>query len=95
MALGQFLTVIFSTLMCFLGGRHIAIFIGISMLTAFATALYSGFGMSYIMYLYGGIPAICNFLACFFNQFFYKIDDKEAALYSRENRERETAGAAT
>jgi Na+/melibiose symporter-like transporter len=47
------------------------------------------------MYLYGGIPAVCNLLACLLNGFFYKIDDKEAALYSRENREREAAAAAT
>jgi Na+/melibiose symporter-like transporter len=155
MVLGQFLTVISSVIMCLLGGRHIAIFIGLGMFTAFASALYSGFGMGYIvdvgeygywktgidnrtvtmslvnvpikiatfiggsiglfglaiigyepgmevtqsftrnfMYLYGGIPAICNLLACLLNGFFYKIDDKEAALYSRENREREAARAA-
>jgi Na+/melibiose symporter-like transporter len=47
------------------------------------------------MYLYGGIPAICNLLACLLNGFCYKIDDKEAALYSKENREREAAAAAT
>jgi Na+/melibiose symporter-like transporter len=46
------------------------------------------------MYLYGGIPAICNLLAGLLNGFFYKIDDKEAALYSKENREREAARAA-
>ena len=45
------------------------------------------------MYLYGGIPAICNFLACLLNGFFYKIDDREAALYAKENREREAAKA--
>ncbi|MDR3123057.1 MAG: MFS transporter [Treponema sp.] len=45
------------------------------------------------MCLYGGIPAICNLLACLVNGFFYKIDDKEAALYSKENREREAARA--
>jgi GPH family glycoside/pentoside/hexuronide:cation symporter len=155
MVLAQFLTVLSSVAMCFLGGRHIAIFIGINMFTAFCTALYSGFGMSYIidvgeygywktgidnrtvtvslvnvpikiatfiggsvslyglaiigykpgmevtssftsnfMYLYGGIPAICNLLACLLNGFFYKIDDKEAALYARENREREAAKSA-
>jgi Na+/melibiose symporter-like transporter len=155
MVLGQFLTVVSSVIMCLLGGRHIAIFIGLGMFTAFASALYSGFGMGYIvdvgeygywktgidnrtvtmslvnvpikiatfiggsiglfglaiigyqpgmevtegftrnfMLLYGGIPAICNLLACLINGFFYKIDDKEAALYSRENREREAARAA-
>jgi Na+/melibiose symporter-like transporter len=46
------------------------------------------------MWLFGGIPAICNLLAGLLNGFFYKIDDKEAALYSRENREREAARAA-
>jgi Na+/melibiose symporter-like transporter len=156
MVLGQFLTVVASVLMCFFGGFHIAVFIALNMFTAFATALYSGFGMSYIidvgeygywktgidnrmvtmslvnvpikiamfiggsvalyglafigykpgmevtsaftgkfMYLYGGLPAICNLLACLLNGFFYKIDDKEAALYSKENREREAAKAAT
>jgi Na+/melibiose symporter-like transporter len=152
MVLGQFLTVCSSTLMCFLGARHIAVFIALNMFTGFASAIYSGFGMGYIidvgeygywktgidnrtvtmslvnvpikiatfiggsvglyglaligytpgmevtsgftrnfMLLYGGIPAICNLLACLLNGFFYKIDDKEAALYSRENREREAA----
>jgi Na+/melibiose symporter-like transporter len=155
MVLAQFLSTLSSVAMCFFGGRHIAIFIGLNMFTAFCTALYSGFGMGYIidvgeygywktgidnrtvtmslvnvpikiatfiggsvslyglaiigykpgmevtssftsnfMYLYGGIPAICNLLACFLNGFFYKIGDKEAALYSRENREREAARAA-
>jgi Na+/melibiose symporter-like transporter len=152
MVLGQFLTVLTSVAMMFFGGIHIAVFIGITLATAMCTALYSGFGMSYIidvgeygywktgidnrtvtmslvnvpikiatfiggsvslyglamigyqpgmqatpefirnfMYLYGGIPAICNLLACLVNGFFYKIDDKEAALYSKENREREAA----
>jgi Na+/melibiose symporter-like transporter len=155
MVLAQFLTTLSSLAMCLFGGIHIAIFIGINMFTAFCTALYSGFGMGYIidvgeygywktgidnrtvtmslvnvpikiatfiggsvslfglaiigyrpgmevtanftrnfMWLYGGIPAVCNFLACLLNGFFYKIDDKEAALYSRENREREAARAA-
>jgi Na+/melibiose symporter-like transporter len=40
------------------------------------------------MMLYGGIPAICNLLAGFLNAFFYKIGDKEAALYAKENAER-------
>ena len=154
MVLGQFLTVLSSAAMCLFGSMHIAVFIGINMFTAMATALYSGFGMGYIidvgeygywktgidnrtvtmslvnvpikiatfiagsvalfglafigyvpnmqaspefirkfMYLYGGIPAICNFLACLLNGFFYKIDDREAALYAKENREREAAKA--
>jgi Na+/melibiose symporter-like transporter len=155
MVIAQFLTVGTSMLMCFFGGRHIAVFIGINMATAFCTALYSGFGMGYIidvgeygywktgidnrmvtmslvnvpikiatflggtvalfglsligykpgmaisdsftnnfMWLYGGIPAVCNLLAAFTNLLFYKIDDKQAAQYSRENREREAAASA-
>jgi Na+/melibiose symporter-like transporter len=155
MVLGQFLTVLTSVAMALFGGMHIAVFIGITLSTAMATSLYSGFGMSYIidvgeygywktgidnrtvtmslvnvpikiatfiggsvslfglaligyqpgmqatpefiknfMWLYGGIPALCNLLACLVNGFFYKIDDKEAALYSKENREREAARAA-
>jgi Na+/melibiose symporter-like transporter len=155
MVLGQFLTVLTSVAMAMFGGLHIAVFIGITLATAMATSLYSGFGMSYIidvgeygywktgidnrtvtmslvnvpikiatfiggsvslfglaligyqpgmaatpefiknfMWLYGGIPALCNLLACLVNGFFYKIDDKEAALYSKENREREAAAAA-
>ncbi|MDR1908522.1 MAG: MFS transporter [Spirochaetaceae bacterium] len=156
MVLAQFLSTLTSVAMMFFGGIHIAVFIGINMTTAFCTAMYSGFGMGYIidvgeygywktgidnrtvtmslvnvpikiatflggtvamfglgiigytpgmevtakftsnfMYLYGGIPAICTFLACILNGFFYKIDDKEAALYARENREREAAKAAS
>jgi len=46
------------------------------------------------MFMYGGIPAICNLLAFLDNLFFYKIDDKEAALYAKEIAEREAAKAA-
>jgi Na+/melibiose symporter-like transporter len=156
MVLAQGLSTLAAVAMMFFGGIHIAIFIGLNMATAFFTALYSGFGMGYIidvgeygywktgidnrmvtmslvnvpikiatfvagtvalvalgligykpgmevsqsfinnfMYLYGGIPAVCNFLACLLNGFCYKINDKEAALYSRENREREAAKAAS
>jgi hypothetical protein len=40
------------------------------------------------MLLLGGLPAICYFVASFMTLFLYKIDDKEAALYARENVER-------
>jgi GPH family glycoside/pentoside/hexuronide:cation symporter len=46
------------------------------------------------MVLYGGIPLVCNSIAFICNLLFYKIDDKEAELYARENREREAAAAA-
>jgi Na+/melibiose symporter-like transporter len=154
MVLAQGLSTLTSVAMMFFGGVHIAAFIGITLATAMCTALYSGFGMGYIvdcaeysywktgidnrmvtmslvnvpikiatfiggsvalfglamigfqqgmepnpeftrkcLSMYGGIPAVCNLFCCLLNGFFYKIGDKEAALYSRENREREAAKA--
>jgi Na+/melibiose symporter-like transporter len=46
------------------------------------------------MLLLGGLPAICYFLAAFMTLFLYKIDDKEAALYAKENAERVAAARA-
>jgi Na+/melibiose symporter-like transporter len=46
------------------------------------------------MLLLGGIPAVCYLLACMMTTFLYKIDDKEAQLYARENAERVAANKA-
>jgi Na+/melibiose symporter-like transporter len=43
------------------------------------------------MLLLGGLPAVCYFVAAFMTLFLYRIDDKEAALYARENVERAQA----
>jgi Na+/melibiose symporter-like transporter len=43
------------------------------------------------MLLLGGISAICYLLAALMTITLYKIDDKEAALYARENAERKAA----
>jgi hypothetical protein len=43
------------------------------------------------MLLLGGVSAICYLSASFMTIGLYKIDDKEAALYAKENAERRAA----
>jgi Na+/melibiose symporter-like transporter len=152
---GQFLAGIGALLIIFFAAHHVAIYIAIMCFAGLASALYSGFGASYIidcgeygywksgidnrivtnslmnipmkvsqfiggslglyglaligwrtgmevtpdftrkfMLLMGGLPAVCYFVASFMTLFLYKIDDKEAALYARENMERANAAKA-
>jgi Na+/melibiose symporter-like transporter len=45
------------------------------------------------MWIFGGIPAVCYFLASLVMLFGYKITDEEAAMYARENAARLAAAA--
>ncbi|MCL1803831.1 MAG: MFS transporter [Eubacteriaceae bacterium] len=78
-------------------------------ISIFASSTIALYGLSFIGYkpgmavdrlfvrnymiLYGGMPAACDLLCFIIDALFYKIDDKEAALYARANREREAASA--
>jgi Na+/melibiose symporter-like transporter len=153
---GQLLSCISSVCIIFFAAHHVAVYIAIMCFAGLAGALYSGFGMSYIMdcgeygywktgidnrivtnslanipmkvsqfvggslglyglsligwrtgmevtpdftrkfmFLLGGLPALCYFAASMMTLLLYKIDDKEAALYARENAERAAAARAT
>ncbi|MDR2517676.1 MAG: MFS transporter [Spirochaetaceae bacterium] len=152
---GQFLAGISAVCIIFFAAHHVAVYIAIMCFSGLSAALYSGFGVSYIidcgeygywktgidnrivtnslmnipmkvsqfvggslglyglaligwktgmevtpeftrkfMLLLGGLPAVCYFCASFMTLFLYKIDDREAALYARENAERAKARAA-
>ncbi|MCL1912399.1 MAG: MFS transporter [Eubacteriaceae bacterium] len=45
------------------------------------------------MRVYGGIPVLCLGASFFINRLFYKIDDGQAELYARENRQKESETA--
>ncbi|MGI6659670.1 MAG: MFS transporter [Dethiobacteraceae bacterium] len=45
------------------------------------------------MWIFGGIPAVCYFLASMVLFFGYKITDEDAAMYARENAARLAAAA--
>jgi Na+/melibiose symporter-like transporter len=152
---GQFLAGVAALCITFFAAHHVAVYIAIMCFAGFASSLYSGFGVSYIidcgeygywktgidnrivtnslmnipmkvsqfvggslglyglaligwrtgmevtpeftrkfMILLGGLPAACYFLASIMTLFLYKIDDKEAALYAKENAERVAAARA-
>jgi Na+/melibiose symporter-like transporter len=152
---GQLFSGISALCIIFFAAHHVAVYIAIMCFAGFASSLYSGFGVSYIidcgeygywksgidnrivtnslmnipmkisqfvggslglyglafigwktgmevtpeftrkfMILLGGLPAVCYFLAALMTLFLYKIDDKEAALYAKENAERAAAARA-
>jgi Na+/melibiose symporter-like transporter len=43
------------------------------------------------MWIFGGIPAVLQLLACLTMQFGYKITDEDAAFYAQENAKRRAA----